>query len=495
MLCERDKTKERVKKEIEIMMQHSLPTRRKMLVVSMAFISMLAVALLPNAAVQAQGQPLTLDATPASGDPGTTVTLEGSGAPANQLIQVYYAWYDQPSQCRAARGAAGAVETTSNANGEFSATHQVPQPPSDEIIGIGYRAEIAPNNGFSNYQCFSFTQAQQSQYFPETDHEVTGRFLEYWRQSGGLDVFGYPLTAERTEEGRTVQYFERARFEYAPDNVPPYDVLLGRLGVNTLERQGVDWREMPTGDGPEEGCLYFEQTNHNVCNQLGNQGIGFLNYWRSNGLEFDGQPGHSYAESLALFGLPITGPYEYAVEGELYQVQWFERARFEWHPNNPAGSRVLLGRLGANLVNGEPQQAPTFSEVQLYFIALGDEGASGREIGCGDSVLPVTVNIEPTVAPLTAAFERLLSLNSEYYGQSGLYNALSDSDLSIDSAAVENGQATIYMSGNLEVSGTCEGPRIEAQIRQTADQFSTVGQSIVYINGERLENIVSLRGE
>jgi enamine deaminase RidA (YjgF/YER057c/UK114 family) len=76
-----------------------------------------------------------------------------------------------------------------------------------------------------------------------------------------------------------------------------------------------------------------------------------------------------------------------------------------------------------------------------------------------------------------------------------LYNALSDSDLSIDSAAVENGQATIYMSGNLEVSGTCEGPRIEAQIRQTADQFSTVGQSIVYINGERLENIVSLRGE
>jgi hypothetical protein len=27
-----------------------------------------------------------------------------------------------------------------------------------------------------------------------------------------------------------VQYFERARFEYHPENQPPYDVLLGLLG-------------------------------------------------------------------------------------------------------------------------------------------------------------------------------------------------------------------------------------------------------------------------
>jgi hypothetical protein len=263
-----------------------------------------------------------------------------------------------------------------------------------------------------------------------------------------------------------------------------------------MQQQGINWREMPTGDGPEEGCLYFTETDHNVCNQLGEQGVGFLSYWQNNGLEFDGQPGSSYAESLALFGLPLTEPYDYEVEGQLLQVQWFERARFEWHPDNPAGFRVLLGRLGARLLNGQtlpPDQPPEVSQVQIYFIALGDQGASGPEIGCGDSVIPVTVNIEPTTAPLTAAFERLLAVDEEYYGQSGLYNALHRSDLSIDSATVENGQATVYLSGDLEVAGTCEGPRIEAQIRQTADQFSTVGESTVYINGERLENIVSLR--
>jgi hypothetical protein len=29
----------------------------------------------------------------------------------------------------------------------------------------------------------------------------------------------------------TVQWFERARFEHHPENDPPYDVLLGLLGV------------------------------------------------------------------------------------------------------------------------------------------------------------------------------------------------------------------------------------------------------------------------
>jgi enamine deaminase RidA (YjgF/YER057c/UK114 family) len=105
----------------------------------------------------------------------------------------------------------------------------------------------------------------------------------------------------------------------------------------------------------------------------------------------------------------------------------------------------------------------------------------------------VTANIPPTVAPLTAAFERLLDVDEEYYGQSGLYNALHRSDLTIDSAVVENGQAVVYLSGELRIGGTCESPRLEAQIRQTADQFSTVGESVVYINGERLEDIVSPR--
>jgi len=32
-------------------------------------------------------------------------------------------------------------------------------------------------------------------------------------------------------------------------------------------------------------------------------------------------------------------------------VQWFERARFEYHPNNPNPYKVLLGRLAADRVD------------------------------------------------------------------------------------------------------------------------------------------------
>jgi hypothetical protein len=77
--------------------------------------------------------------------------------------------------------------------------------------------------------------AQQSERcFPETGFCIGGRFAQYWQQNGGLPVFGYPLSDELTEQGRTVQYFERQRFELHTENAAPYDVLLGLLGSEVL---------------------------------------------------------------------------------------------------------------------------------------------------------------------------------------------------------------------------------------------------------------------
>lgn len=79
--------------------------------------------------------------------------------------------------------------------------------------------------------------ASRCQTFPETGKTVCGRFLEYWRQNGGLPQQGYPLTDTFTEvsdlDGKpyTVQYFERAVFELHPENRPPHDVLLSQLGT------------------------------------------------------------------------------------------------------------------------------------------------------------------------------------------------------------------------------------------------------------------------
>lgn len=203
--------------------------------------------------------------------------------------------------------------------------------------GLGGGA-ATPEPGPSNPTAGSLT-------FPETGQTLGGRFLEYWQQNGGLPVFGFPLAAQSGTP--LAQVFERARFELHPANAAPYDVLLSRLGVEALAARGQDWHAYPTVAAAPAGCLYFAETQHSVCGS-------FMQYWRQHGLEFDGRAGSTYAESLALFGLPLSEPVqEQAEDGTAITVQWFERARFEYHPGNAAPYKVLLARLGADAFHSQ----------------------------------------------------------------------------------------------------------------------------------------------
>lgn len=179
--------------------------------------------------------------------------------------------------------------------------------------------------------------------FAETGYCIDGRIREFWEQNGGLPVFGFPIAPQEqvTIEGNTiaVQRFERNRIELHPNNQRPYDVQLGRLGVDRLQQQGRDWFGFAKS-GDTGGCRVFAETGHAVCGKI-------LQAWRSNGLQLDSKRAISEAESLALFGLPISGIItETLSNGKQYQVQWFERARFELHPENAAPYDVLLGLLG-----------------------------------------------------------------------------------------------------------------------------------------------------
>lgn len=132
-----------------------------------------------------------------------------------------------------------------------------------------------------------------------------------------------------------------------------------------------------------------------------------------------------------------------------------------------------------------------FTRANIYLIAVDDGGASGQLIGCNDSVVPVEVTFEPTVAPLRAALNELLAIDEQFYGGSGLYNALYQSDLSAGAINIVQGTATIALSGNLVLGGACDAPRVEAQIEQTALQFSTVQNVQVTLNGQPLEDVLS----
>jgi hypothetical protein len=169
--------------------------------------------------------------------------------------------------------------------------------------------------------------------FAEVPHCLRGVFAQYWER-GGLDLFGYPVTPEVQENigGKvyTVQYTQRARFEYHPEfKGTPNEVLLGLLGNTLVEgRLGEEPFKGKQASGAA-GSQYFAQTQHNV-------GVPFLQYWQGTG-------------GLPVFGLPRSEAFQErsAIDGKTYLVQYFERNRLEHHPEN-AGTKfeVLLGLLG-----------------------------------------------------------------------------------------------------------------------------------------------------
>ena len=124
---------------------------------------------------------------------------------------------------------------------------------------------------------------------------------------------------------------------------------------------------------------------------------------------------------------------------------------------------------------------------------MGDNGKTGIPVGCGDSAVPVQVEIPPTQGVLKAALGALLSIKNQSYGQSGLYNALYQSNLQVDSISIDGGKASVYLTGTLIMGGECDVPRIQTQLEQTVLQFPTVKEAAIFINGKSLADVLSLK--
>jgi glucose/arabinose dehydrogenase len=172
-----------------------------------------------------------------------------------------------------------------------------------------------------------------SRTFPETGKTVRGLFLDYWDNNGGLPQQGYPISdvlgevSDLNGKPYTMQYFERAVFEYHPENQPPYNVLLSQLGT-------FQYRKKYPGGAPNQvpntspGSVLFRETGKRV-------GGKFWDYWQKNG-------------GLPRQGYPISDEFTEVsdLNGKPYTVQYFERAVFELHPENQPPYDVLLSQLG-----------------------------------------------------------------------------------------------------------------------------------------------------
>jgi hypothetical protein len=162
----------------------------------------------------------------------------------------------------------------------------------------------------------------EEEYF-DNNCVVRNPFLTYFRTYGDLEIFGYPITnAFVDDQGLLMQYFQKARLEWHPDNPDPYKVQLGLLGDELNYSRPPILEPMPRS----RRRIYFPETGHSVV-------YAFLDFFQTHG-------------GIDLFGYPITEMH--FEDGKI--VQYFQRLKMEWHPENQRAP-VHIADLGELCVN------------------------------------------------------------------------------------------------------------------------------------------------
>jgi peptidoglycan/xylan/chitin deacetylase (PgdA/CDA1 family) len=178
---------------------------------------------------------------------------------------------------------------------------------------------------------------RQFQYFAQTGHSISGSILRFYRDTGGLNRHGLPLSELLLYKGKYLQYFERTVIEFLPRYV-------GTRGEAIIQPIGIpDQPETPFNPiepfSNKDFQWYLPETGHSLSEP-------FLSFWRNNG-------------GKEVLGLPISETfYEEQANGKKLEVQYFELSKLENHPEAKAGFEVQIALSGSSRAEKElsPEQ-------------------------------------------------------------------------------------------------------------------------------------------
>lgn len=159
----------------------------------------------------------------------------------------------------------------------------------------------------------------------------------------------------------------------------------------------------------------------------------------------------------------------------------------------PTGEAAKTGRMTDKpRASPDPDSSagPAVAPVTAYFVLVDDGGRHGVRFGCNDSLVGSVRPGGAGDARLKAAITALLD-DGQHHGNT--YNALGASRLRFLSGSFDGTTVTVYLSGTLNPGGTCDVPRIEAQLTQTALEAVGAIRADIYINGETLADYLKLK--
>ena len=221
-------------------------------------------------------------------------------------------------------------------------------------------------------------------FVPETEHTVSGIFLDYWRATGADTVFGNPVSEPfTTADDRYLQVFERAVLEYRPEflwTVDPFVRLLpaakallardpgalnlsGRRMLGGANRDRM-WAPVDASavDPVDPNVLYVAETEHTVRG-------AFLDWYREHEGDF-------------YLGAPLSE----AFDEDDGRAQWFECGKLVETADGAELARLgpeLAKRLNVPTAGVAQGGAATFDETLFWTapspFALTDPAATGRK--------------------------------------------------------------------------------------------------------------------
>lgn len=166
---------------------------------------------------------------------------------------------------------------------------------------------------------------------------------------------------------------------------------------------------------------------------------------------------------------------------------------------SPSASPSTTAPAPATPSGAASSPAAAAGEATVYWVSLAGSGDQGVEFpGCGDLLVESTVTADDSGAVgstqrVEAGIRALLD-NRTYEDPEGRVNALYQSELNLQDVSIEGDTVTVELTGQPMSSGTCDDPRIIAQLEYTALANAGVPYAEVRVQGEPIQEFMSQKG-